>query len=105
MNTSEMVGSVGMDRFWDEYPWLLSAKGDISCALLHSGRNSTVLHTKLSACNHEISQAKERVKPCRAFWQAHGSEPYSNPIVKPLEAKCLISTRSVPFSKAYRSER
>jgi hypothetical protein len=54
MHTSEIVDSVEMDRFWAEYAWLLAAKGDVSCALLHSGRNSTVLHTKLSACNHEI---------------------------------------------------
>ncbi|NBP39818.1 MAG: hypothetical protein EBV34_15505, partial [Betaproteobacteria bacterium] len=63
MNTSEIVDSVRMDRFWAEYAWLRAARGDVSCALLHSGRNSTVLHTKLSACNHEIGQTEERVKP------------------------------------------
>ena len=67
MNTSEIVDSVGMDRFWAEYAWLPAAKGDVSCALLHSGRNATVLHTELSACNHEIGQTEERVKPCRVL--------------------------------------
>jgi hypothetical protein len=62
MNTSEIVDSVEMDRFWAEYAWLPAAKGDMSCALLHSGRDSTVLHTKWSACNHEIGQTEERVK-------------------------------------------
>ena len=67
MNTSEIVDSVRMDRFWAEYAWLRAARGDVSCALLHSGRNSTVLRTKLSACNHEIGQTEERVKPCRVL--------------------------------------
>ena len=67
MHTSEIVDSVGMDRFWAEYAWLWAANCDVSCALLHSGRNATVLHTMLSACDHEISQAKEHVKPCRVF--------------------------------------
>ena len=53
MHTSEIVDSVEMDRFWAEYPWLPAAKGDVSRALLHSGRNSTaVLHTKLSASTY-----------------------------------------------------
>ena len=67
MNTSGIVDLVGMDRFWAGYAWLPAARGDVSCALLHSGRNATVLHTKLSACNHEIGQTEERVKPCRVF--------------------------------------
>ncbi|NDE93966.1 MAG: hypothetical protein EB036_11395 [Betaproteobacteria bacterium] len=71
MNTSEIVDSVGMDRFWAGYAWLPAAKGDVSCALLHSGRNATVLHTKLSACNHEIGQTEERVEPCRVFGSKH----------------------------------
>ena len=54
MNTSEIVDLVEMDRFWAGDAWLPAARGDVSCALLHSGRNSTVLRTKLSACNHEI---------------------------------------------------
>ena len=44
-----------------------AAKSDISSALLYSGRNAIVLHTKLSACNHEIGQTEERVKPCCVF--------------------------------------
>ncbi|NDE54027.1 MAG: hypothetical protein EB069_05455 [Actinobacteria bacterium] len=61
-----------MDRFWAGYAWLPAARGDVSCALLHSGRNSTaVLHTKLSACNHEIGQTEES-KAVRCFWQARG---------------------------------
>jgi len=67
MNTSEIVDSVEMDRFWAGDAWLPAAKGDVSCALIHSGRNATVLRTKSSACNHEIGQTEERVKPCRVF--------------------------------------
>ena len=48
-----------------ECSWRQVAKADVSCALLHSRRNSSLLHTKLSARDHEIGQAKERVKPCR----------------------------------------
>jgi len=70
MHSSEIVDSVEIDRFWAGYSWLWAAKGDVSCALLHSGRNLNVLHTELSACNHEISQAKERVKPCGDFGKA-----------------------------------
>ena len=47
------------------YSWQQVAKADVSCALLHSRRNSSVLHTKLSARNHEIGQAKERIRPWR----------------------------------------
>ena len=61
MHTSEIVDLVEMGRFWAGYAWLPAAKGDMSCALLHSGRDSTVLHTELSACNHEISQTEEHV--------------------------------------------
>ncbi len=96
MNTSEIVGSVGMDRFWAGYAWLPAARGDVSCALLHSGRNSTVLHTKLSACNHEIGQTEERVKPRSRFFVDDGaamivaSTTVPPRIIKPLEAKCLL---------------
>jgi hypothetical protein len=72
MHTSEIVDLVGMDRFWAGDAWLPAAKGDVSCALLHSGRNLTVLHTKLSACNHEIGQTEERVKPCGVFGKPTG---------------------------------
>jgi len=36
MNTSEIVDSVEMDRFWTGYSWLRAVKRDVSCALLHS---------------------------------------------------------------------
>ena len=61
MNTLEIVDLVVMDRFWAGYAWLPAAKGDVLCALLHSGRNSTVLHTKLSACNHEIRSGSAKL--------------------------------------------
>ena len=77
--TSEIGDSVGMDRFWAGYSRLWSASGDISYALLRSGRNSTVLQTKLSAFDHEISQAKERVKPCGVFGKPKVANPLHTP--------------------------
>ena len=51
-----------------------AARGDISCALLHSRRNSTVLHTKLSACNHEIGQTKQRKAKGPKLYSWHAPE-------------------------------
>jgi len=64
MNAPEIVDSVEMDRFWAGCAWLRAAKDEVSGAMLHSGSNLTVLHSKLSACNHEIDQTEGREKPC-----------------------------------------
>ena len=83
-----IVDSVGMDRFWAGYSSLRAAIDDILCASLHSGRNSTVLHTNLSACDHVISQAKERVKPCGVF----GKPKVANPLHTRYRLACCRST-------------
>jgi hypothetical protein len=38
--------------------------GHVDSLLVRSRRNSTVFSPKSSACNNQIGQAKERVKPC-----------------------------------------
>jgi len=44
-NTSKIVDSVGTDHFLTGYSSSRAARGDVSCALLHSGCDATVLHT------------------------------------------------------------
>ena len=64
MNSPELVDSVKIDRFFCLNLRKGPLNGHVAFVLVRSRRNSTVLSPKSSACNHQIGQAKERVKPC-----------------------------------------
>jgi hypothetical protein len=61
------VDSVNIDWFFCLNLCKGPVNGHVDSVLVHSRRNTTVLSSKSSACNHQIGQTKERVKPCRVF--------------------------------------
>ncbi len=64
MNSPELVDSVKIDLFFCLNLRKEPENGHVDSVLVRSRRNSTALRPKSSACNHQIGQAKERVKPC-----------------------------------------
>jgi hypothetical protein len=64
MNSPELVDSVDIDRFFSLNMRKGPVNGHVDSVFVRSRRNLTVLGPKSSACNHQIGQAKERVKPC-----------------------------------------
>jgi hypothetical protein len=64
MKLPELVDSVNIDWFFCLNLRKGPVNGHLDCVLVRSRRNSTVLCPKSSACNLQIGQAKERVKPC-----------------------------------------
>ena len=67
MNSPELVDSLNIDRFFCLNMRKGPVNGHIDSVLVRSRRNSTVLSPKSSACNHQIGQAKEGIKPCRVL--------------------------------------
>jgi hypothetical protein len=64
MNSPELVDSVNIDRFFCLNMRKVPVNGHVDSVLVRSRRNSSVFSPKSSACNHQIGQAKERVKSC-----------------------------------------
>jgi hypothetical protein len=64
MKLPEIVDSLNIDWFFCLNLRKGPLNGHVSSVLVRSRRNSTVLSPQSSACNHQIGQAKERVKPC-----------------------------------------
>ena len=67
MNSPELVDPVNIDRYFSLKLRKGLVNGHVPFVLVRSRRNSTVLSPKSSACNHQIGQAKERIKTCRVL--------------------------------------